>query len=140
MLEFGVPRLYYRMNHTAINYSVEEYIDYGPAKDFFACFDIPTQPIVQFAANTIYADAATGTLLPNITVPPVAEQLAALQTYLTVVEQYTPYLLPGDWNFSPNAIPANMLLLWADFEAKYSVQDIKQMNQKIKGGRRQSPQ
>ncbi|KAJ7683044.1 hypothetical protein B0H14DRAFT_3908021 [Mycena olivaceomarginata] len=88
------------MNRTAINYGVEEYIDYGPAKNFFACFDVPTQPIVQFAANTIYADPATSTLLPNIT--------------------YTPYLLPGDWNFSPSdAIPANMLLPWADFEAKY---------------------
>ncbi|KAJ7877732.1 hypothetical protein B0H14DRAFT_3781939 [Mycena olivaceomarginata] len=83
------------MNRMAINYGVEVYIDYGPAKDFFARFDVPTQPVVQFAANTIYADAATGTLLPNITVPPVADQLAALQTYLTAVEQYTPYLLPG---------------------------------------------
>jgi hypothetical protein len=67
-------------------------------------------------------------------VPPVTDQLAALQTYLTVVEQYNLYLLPGDWNFSPSdAIPANMLLPWADFEAKYGVQDMKQ----IKGGRRQ---
>jgi hypothetical protein len=55
------------------------------------------------------------------------------------MEQYTPYLLPGDWNFSPSdAIPANMLLPWADFEAKYGVQDIKQMSRKIEGGR-QSP-
>ncbi|KAJ7215421.1 hypothetical protein GGX14DRAFT_57856 [Mycena pura] len=120
---------------TAINYGVEAYIDYGPAKDFFARFDVPTQPVVQFATNTTYVDAATGTLLSNITVPPVADQLAALQTYLTVVEQYTPYLLPGYWDFPPgDAIPADMLLPWADFEAKYGVQDMYPIHDLIDGG------
>ncbi|KAJ7840466.1 hypothetical protein B0H13DRAFT_2366225 [Mycena leptocephala] len=104
---------------TAINYGVEAYIDYGPAKEFFARFDVPTQPVVQFAANMTYADVVTGTLLPNITVPPVADQLAALQTYLTIVEQYTPYLLPGYWDFPP---------------AKYGMQDMYPIHDLIDGG------
>ncbi|KAF8215744.1 hypothetical protein K438DRAFT_1748656 [Mycena galopus ATCC 62051] len=120
---------------TAINYGVEAYIDYGPAKDFFARFDIPTQPVVQFAANTTYVDAATCTLLPGVTVPPVADQLAALQTYLTVVEQCSPYLLPGYWDFPQgDAIPADMLLQWGDFEAKYGVQDMYPIYDLIDGG------
>ncbi|KAJ6457254.1 hypothetical protein C8R45DRAFT_565414 [Mycena sanguinolenta] len=126
------------ITNTAINYGVEAYIDYGPAKDFFARFDVPTQPVVEYVqsvGSTVHVDAASGTVLPNISAPLVADQLAALQTYLTVVEQYTPYLLPGYWNFpSGDDIPADMLLPWGDFEAKYGVQDMYPIQGRIDGG------
>ncbi|KAJ7796119.1 hypothetical protein B0H14DRAFT_3887794 [Mycena olivaceomarginata] len=123
------------MNRTAINYGVEEYIDYGPAKDFFACFDVPTQPIVQFAANTIYADAATGTLLPNITVPQSQNNSLPCRPTSPSWSSTPPTLLPGDWNFSPSdAIPANVLLPWAEFEANKKNRETSE--DELKGGTR----
>jgi hypothetical protein len=80
---------------------------------------------VLFASTTHYIDASSGKNASYYTVPAFADELAALQTYLSLIEPYNDILLPGYWDFPPgHEIPSDLLLLWSDFVAKYDIQDM----------------
>jgi hypothetical protein len=121
---------------TTINYGVQTYVDYGPARAFFERFNISTQPTVNFAATQCYLSDSDGTNATYYypTVPAFPDELAAMQKYLVAIQNYTDYLLPGYWNFPPgDQIPEDFLLLWPEFEAKYGIQDMEPLVNLIAG-------
>jgi hypothetical protein len=69
-----------------------------------------------------FIDFTTGARLTNYTPPPTADRSAALRRYLEAAEQFLPILEPGWWNFpEPSEIPADLLLPFCDFAAKYNL-------------------
>jgi hypothetical protein len=110
----------------AFNYGVQSYIDYKGAKAFFERFGIPLQPNVLFSSDTLNVDPNTGKLVPNVApAPPLNSSIAALQKYYEVIVPWNDYMLPGYWNFPPgDQIPADLLLPFSDFVAKYNLEDM----------------
>jgi hypothetical protein len=110
----------------AFNYGVQSYIDYKGAKAFFERFGIPLQPNVLFSSDTLNVDPNTGKLVPNATVPPPLNGvIAALEKYYDLIVPWNDLMLPGYWNFPPgDQIPADLLLPFSDFVAKYNLEDM----------------
>lgn len=71
-----------------------------------------------------WADFTTGNPV-NFTAPAfVPNVLGALQNFLTAITPFESMYLPGFFNFpSPNDIPADLLLPFGDFLAKYNAED-----------------
>jgi len=110
----------------AFNYGVQSYIDYKGAKAFFQRFGIPLQPNVLFDSNYISVDPSTGAILP-VPVPPLISNasIAALQKYYALIVPWNDITLPGYWNFpAGDQIPADLLLPFVDFVAKYGLEDM----------------
>lgn len=105
---------------------MQSYIDYQGARAFFERFDIPLQTNVLFASETDYVDTNTGQLVSNVVGPLITNaSVVALQKYLDVIVQWDYILLPGYWNFPPgDEIPADLLLPFVDFVAKYGLEDM----------------
>ncbi|PMD46857.1 hypothetical protein L207DRAFT_577699 [Hyaloscypha variabilis F] len=110
----------------AFNYGVQSYIDYEGAKEFFERFEIPLQPNVLFSSTTVDVDPNTGNIVPNATVPPPLNGvIAALEKYYDLIVPWNDLMLPGYWNFPPgDQIPADLLLPFSDFVAKYDLGDM----------------
>ncbi|KAH8898824.1 FAD/NAD(P)-binding domain-containing protein [Thozetella sp. PMI_491] len=109
----------------ALNYGVQTYMNYMGAVPFFERFNIPLQAVVRFTSETVYVDPFTGNVVPNVTAPPpISDSINALQRYLEVIAPWDDIMLPGYWNFpSGDDIPADLLLPWVDFVAKYNLSD-----------------
>lgn len=73
---------------TSYNFGVEAFVDYGNSTQFFNRFNITLAALSSLTLDAIYADFTTGQQLNNYTGPSADEAAAALQTYLTVCEQY----------------------------------------------------
>ncbi|KAE9371745.1 hypothetical protein N431DRAFT_317650, partial [Stipitochalara longipes BDJ] len=109
----------------AFNYGVQSYIDYKGAKAFFERFGIPLQPNVLFLSNTLDVDPNTGNVVPSTPAPPFNLSVAALQKYYELIVPWNDIMLPGYWDFPPgDQIPADLLLPFSDFVAKYNLEDM----------------
>ncbi|KAK3373058.1 hypothetical protein B0T24DRAFT_575243 [Lasiosphaeria ovina] len=119
----------------AINYGVQSYIDYMGAKAFFERFNVPLQGDVLFASNTLLVDPSTGAIDTNPPAqPPLNESLAALQKYHDIIKPFDAIQLPGYWDFpSGDDIPADLLLPFNEFIAKYDLQAIAPILTEVSG-------
>jgi hypothetical protein len=101
---------------------VQNYIDIGNAKAFFARMGIEVTANVRLANTPVYVDFTTGEKLTNYTPPPTADRTEALKRYLAEAEKYLPVLEPGWWNFpKADEIPAELLLPFGDFAARHNL-------------------
>ncbi|KAK4198748.1 hypothetical protein QBC40DRAFT_204282, partial [Triangularia verruculosa] len=101
---------------------VQNWIDIGGARAFFERFGVEMQPNVRPTAETVSVDFTNGQQLINYSPPSAADRTAALQRYLTIAESFLPILEPGWWTFpEPQNIPADLLLPFRDFVAKYNL-------------------
>ncbi|KAH8594441.1 hypothetical protein B0O99DRAFT_595376 [Bisporella sp. PMI_857] len=99
------------------------YIDYGPAKEFFARFNVSITSPTQTLVNTSYIDFTRGYPVTGYIPPTSSERTAALTKYLSILEQYEHILLPGYDKFPlPDQIPADLLLNFYDFAKKYGIE------------------
>lgn len=64
------------------------FTDYGNASGFFDRFHITVSARENPALDYIYADFKTGQLNSNYTGPSADEELAALESYLAIAEEY----------------------------------------------------
>ncbi|KAK1761570.1 hypothetical protein QBC47DRAFT_429165 [Echria macrotheca] len=100
---------------------VQNYIDIGYAKEFFARMGVETGPPVRASVARVDVDFSTGKKLDG-SAPPAADVQAALARYEALAEQYLPILEPGWWTFpEPAAIPADLLLPFRNFTAKHNL-------------------
>lgn len=96
--------------------------DYGPAKAFFERMGVPVSVPPRNVLTTQYADFTTGAAV-NFTPPANADRTAALARFLNVTAPWENYFLPGYWNFpAPADIPADLLLPFGQFVAKYNLE------------------
>ncbi|KAK3377640.1 hypothetical protein B0H63DRAFT_221540 [Podospora didyma] len=101
---------------------VQNYLDLPGAKEFFTRFGVATQPNVRNVLDQYYIDFTTGARLTNYSPPPTSDRTAALRRYLQLAEQYLSIMEPGWWTFPPpKDIPADLLLPFRDFVAKYNL-------------------
>ena len=117
----------------ALNYGVLAYIDYGGAKDFFGRFNISLQPFVQFNASTVRVDLENGEIVAGGSSPSLSATTSALGKYISIIKQWDDILLPGYWDFPDGDIPSDLLLPWANFIAKYGLEDIEPALQLVAG-------
>jgi hypothetical protein len=90
-------------------------------RGYFGRFGIELVPSAGFGSGTTtYADFRTGAVAAGYT-PPVP---TALGTYLGLLQQY-PYLQSG--YDLPDPVPAELLLPWGEFIAKYALDPIAQL-------------
>ncbi|KAK4677429.1 hypothetical protein QC764_405410 [Podospora pseudoanserina] len=101
---------------------VQNWIEIGGARAFFERFGVEMQPNVRSTAETVSIDFTNGEKLTNYSPPSASDRTAALQRYLEVAESFLPVLEPGWWTFPlPQDIPADLLLPFRDFVAKYNL-------------------
>ncbi|KAK0614523.1 hypothetical protein B0T14DRAFT_486819 [Immersiella caudata] len=101
---------------------VQNWIEINNASAFFGRFGIALQPNVRSVLDQHFVDFTTGARLAEYRPPSATDRSAALRSYLAAAEQFLPILEPGWWNFpAPNEIPADLLLPFRDFAAKYNL-------------------
>jgi hypothetical protein len=104
--------------HSKFDIGVRIWHDIDIVKNFFTRFDVPLTKLT-FGTSpgvvTDFVDFRTGALIPGFTLP---DPTAALGAYAAQVAQY-PYLEVG---FDlPDPVPADLLLPFGDFIAKYNL-------------------
>lgn len=103
------------------DFAVQSFNDYGPANAFMQRLGISTIPAPRVALTQRFVDFKTGSEVPYVP-SSAADRTAALQKFLQVTEPFEDFLLPGYWNFpAPADIPADLLLPFGDFVAKYNI-------------------
>lgn len=104
------------------NIGVQGWITYGNAAEFIARMNVSTTSLVSTALTTKYVDFSTGLPVEGYVAPVGSDRLTALETYLTVCEQYEKLLLPGFFDFpSPGGIPQDLTMPFVDFVTKYNI-------------------
>ncbi|KAK3326855.1 hypothetical protein B0H66DRAFT_513480 [Apodospora peruviana] len=104
------------------DFGVQNWNDYGPAAAFFARMNVSVGAPARTPLVSNYVDFTTG-LAVNYSAPASADRTAALAAFLAAILPYEDMLLPGYWNFPrPDAIPADLLLPFGEFVAKYHLQ------------------
>ncbi|KXS99703.1 hypothetical protein AC578_9901 [Pseudocercospora eumusae] len=117
---------------TPVNYGVQTYWDWGPAKPFFARMGVNVAPSSFPLRQPYYVDEATGVPLPSYKAPSESETRKALATYLKITEEYSRFMVPGYWDFpSGHDIPADLLLPFGEFSAKYELDPLVPLITKI---------
>lgn len=105
------------------DYGVQTFLGLGNATGFFERFGIKTAPSSQVNVTTEYIDFNTGDIV-NLNIPSFADESAALQKFLNVVQPWTDFLQPGYWNFpQPADIPDDLLTPYGDFITKFGLED-----------------
>ncbi|KAB8261693.1 hypothetical protein BDV32DRAFT_33025 [Aspergillus pseudonomiae] len=104
------------------NYGVMTFLEAGNATGFFDRFDIPVAAPSMVSVSTDYIDFKTGKPV-NFTLPPMADQMAAMAKFLEIVEPWEHLMQPGYGNFpEPDAIPEDLLIPYGDFITKYGLE------------------
>ena len=107
-----------------IDFGVNVWNDWGPARAFFDRMNVSVSDPVRAALTSRYIDFKTG--LP-VNYTPASFPfgiIPALQRFYDAVLPYEQYLLPGYFNFpAPNAIPEDLLLPFHKFVQKYNLED-----------------
>ncbi|KAF2208160.1 hypothetical protein CERZMDRAFT_16932, partial [Cercospora zeae-maydis SCOH1-5] len=117
-----------------VDYGVQSFWDYGPAKGYFARLGIETMPPPQGAGTTVYVDSETAKNLTDYQVPAFPDILKSIAVYGNESAKYNDILLPGYWNFpSGDDIPADLLLPYGEFSNKYGIDNDFPMLQIIAG-------
>ncbi|MCJ1436266.1 hypothetical protein MMC27_005644 [Xylographa pallens] len=98
----------------SVDYGVQAFWNVSVTRDYFAHFNIPITNATGAPLTTIYADFQTG---QQVTVQSSNNYTA----YQKQLQKY-PYL-EYSWNL-PSPVPEDLLLPFADFVAKYDLQDI----------------
>lgn len=107
---------------TKYDYGVQNFIDYGNAKEIFQRLGIQTAAPGRTATTTTYVDFTTGKEL-NFTAPDITAQMAALDKYRVLAEQWEDILLPGYFDFpEPANIPSDLLLPFGEFVTKHGIE------------------
>lgn len=105
--------------NTTVEFGVQSYMDYGPAKEFFARFGIATQPFTSKRNTPITVDVETGKILKDYVAPSADATSAAFQRWLAIVSKYEKFLGPGYWDFPlPADIPSDFLIPFEEFAKK----------------------
>jgi NAD(P)-binding Rossmann-like domain len=103
--------------HAKFDIGVRVWHDIDVVKNFFARFDVPTETTFQTTPGVVtdFVDFRTGALVPGFT---PSDPTAAFGAYAAQIAQY-PYLEVG---FDlPDPVPADLLLPFGDFVAKYNL-------------------
>ncbi|KAM3421384.1 hypothetical protein BST61_g1780 [Cercospora zeina] len=117
-----------------VDYGVQSFWDYGPAKSYFARLGIETMPPPQGAGPTVYVDSETARNLTDYQIPAFPDILKSIAIYGNESAKYNDMLLPGYWNFpSGDDIPADLLLPYGEFSEKYGIDNDFPMLQIIAG-------
>jgi hypothetical protein len=107
---------------TTFDYGVIYFENISVVTNYFQHYNVPIGPPTNafFTNQTYYADFTTATPIPNDPFPPEDAALgAALFAYLDQLAKY-PYLSNG-YNL-PTPVPADLLLTFGEFVAKYQLQ------------------
>ncbi|KAF7594764.1 hypothetical protein BBP40_008471 [Aspergillus hancockii] len=105
------------------DYGVKSFLDTGNATGFFDRFGIARGNPSSVKVTTNYIDFRTGRPV-NFTLPPMADQMAAMAKFLDIVEPWEHLTQPGYNNFpQPDAIPEDLLLPYGEFITKYGLKD-----------------
>ncbi|KAK1753604.1 hypothetical protein QBC47DRAFT_415382 [Echria macrotheca] len=103
------------------DFGVQSFNSYGPAEAFFTRLGIEFSPAPRVPLTQRFVDFKTGKEVPYVA-SSNEDRTAALQKFLQVSEPFEQYLLPGYWNFpAPADIPADLLLPFGEFVAKYNI-------------------
>ncbi|KAK3388026.1 hypothetical protein B0H63DRAFT_413350 [Podospora didyma] len=104
------------------DYGVNAFDDYGPAKAFFTRLGVSTTPAAHGGSPSLYVDFSTGAPV-NYTAPAMPDVFGALGAFYGIVKPWERFLIPSYSQFPvPSAIPADLLLTFGQFVAKYSLQ------------------
>jgi hypothetical protein len=97
------------------------YVDLPGVKDFFARFNVSTEPTTQLPLASKYIDFSTGLPVTNYPSANQTAALAALAKYGQITAPYVPQIFPGYFNLS-DQVPEDLALPFGEFLAKYSLQ------------------
>lgn len=98
------------------------YVDLPGAKDFFARFDVPIEPLPLVPLQNKYIDFSTGLPLPNYPADE-ATMMAALGRYGQVIAGFVNETFPGYFNL-PEQVPEDLAMPFGQFVAKYDLQAV----------------
>lgn len=102
--------------NTTLEYGVQSYVRNQAAFEFYARFDISTQPFAAKILTAINVSFETGARLDEYISPAANATTAALKRWLEIVAKYEGMLEPGYWSFpQPQDIPAGLLVHVEDF-------------------------
>lgn len=109
--------------NTTLEYGVQSYLNYGPAKTLFNRFGIATQPFASKRNTAVNVDVETGALLKGYTTPAANATNEAFQRWLAITSKYQEYLEPGFWKFPlPTDIPSDFLEPFEEFARKNQIE------------------
>jgi hypothetical protein len=101
-----------------IDYGVQAFHNLSVVTNYFARFNIPLTPVpLSSPFTTDYVDLTTGKVVAGYSPP---DPTAALEAFAAQAFQYS--YLPAGYDL-PNPVPADLLLPFGDFIAKYGIQD-----------------
>ncbi|KAK8086013.1 FAD dependent oxidoreductase [Apiospora phragmitis] len=105
-----------------VDYGVQAYFHNQQTKDFFGKFGVPLTPVTGSPFPQKIADFSNGYIVPNASAPDLASMQPLLAKYAAVLAQNFPYLAQGAYDL-PDPVPADLLLPFAAFAAKYDLLD-----------------
>lgn len=102
---------------------VQTFLDYGPARAFFARLNVPTGEWAPVRYPITHADFITGNSV-SFTAPAFVPAVqSAAQVFLDVITPFESFYTPGFFNFpAPRDIPADLLLPFGDFVKKHQLE------------------
>ncbi|GAB7363668.1 hypothetical protein MBLNU230_g4238t1 [Neophaeotheca triangularis] len=107
--------------NTSIEYGVQTYLEYGNSRAFFDRFDVPLKSYPRSTLSPINVDISSGS---NLSYVPPNNTFPALAKWLNLTEKYSPYLLPGYWDFPKGSeIPDELLEPFGTIAQRYGIED-----------------
>jgi predicted NAD/FAD-binding protein len=102
--------------NTTLEYGVQSYVRNAAAINFFARFNVSTQPFAARRLTAINVDVETGAQLKDYVAPTANATTEALKRWLSIVSKYEKQLEPGYWDFpQPQDIPQDFLVPVEEF-------------------------
>lgn len=101
---------------TTVEFGVQSYMDYGPARSFYERMGVEVGRWAARRLTTVYVNIETGEALTGYTPPSNNATTEAFRVWLQFVEKYQSYMEPGFWDFPPpNKIPKEFLQPFGEF-------------------------